>query len=461
VIAALAVWLRKRFGMPGGAAAQSEAAEIAIGETVPLPDSGQDLSREAVAPAAEPTEAAVRCRIVDGYLVLAPEGGEAALSRLGSGGARKAKVEGSISLTPVEEDEAAVDALAADEPSVVEGPVAEEEAGAEAVPAEELISAEALAAGEGMVDEPTLEDTEDLAARARELVESLGDEDEDARRQAAEGLWGLAESGHAELLVPYLNSDDARVRLTIAGVLGESQAAEFAGPLAELAVDPDPSVRATVLYAFSQLGQAAGEHLDAVRKGLSDEEGSVRARAVEALAAMAPDDDEVAAQVVALTGDPEFPVREAATSAALNFARNGVTEPLVTLLADLGRRAQALELLQQAEADVIKQLLAAAAKATSESSAAAMGTLSYVVGTRCTPADFSADLQSSDSEVRLAGLEGLAIVGAEESRADVARMSEGDSSPEVRQRAAEILTYWDEMAESTARAGADPAGSSA
>lgn len=463
LIGALAVWLRKRVGTPGRAAAQSEAAKPAIGETVPLPDSAQDLPREAVAPAAEPTEAAIRCRIVDGYLLLAPEGGEAALSRLGSGGARKAKVEGSISLTPVEEDEedeTIVEALAEEESPAVEGRVAEEEAGAEAVPEEELISAAALAAGEGMVDEPTLEDTEDLPARARELVESLGDEDDDARRQAAEGLWGLAESGHVELLAPYLDSEDARVRLVIAGVLGESRAAEFAGQLAGLTDDPDPSVRATVFYAFSQLGQAAGEHVDAVRKGLSDEEGSVRARAVEALAAMAPDDDEVAAQVIALTGDPEFAVREAATSAALNFARNGVTEPLVALLADLGRRAQALELLQQAEADVIKQLLAAAAKAASESSTAAMGTLSYVVGTRCTPADFSADLQSSDPEVRLAGLEGLAIVGGEESRADLVKMSEGDASPQVRERAAEILTYWDEMAESTARAGADSAGSS-
>ncbi len=461
LIGAAAVWLRRRVGTPGDVPAQIGPAETAIGETVPLPEGPQDLRREAVPPAAEPTEAAIRCRIVDGYLVLAPEGGEAALSRLGSGDARKAKIEGSISLTPVEEEESVVEAPADEQPSVVEGRVAEEEAGAEAVPEEEAISAAALAAGEGMVDEPTLEDMEDLPSRARELVESLGDEDEDARRRAAEGLWDLAESGHVGLLAPYLHSDDARVRLVIAGVLGESLATEFAGPLAELADDPDPSVRATVLYAFSQLGQAAGEHLDAVRKGLSDEEGPVRARAVEALAAMAPDDDEVAAQVIALTGDPEFAVREAATSAALKFARNGAIEPLVALLADLDRRAQALELLQQAETDVIKQLLAAAAKETSESSAAAMGTLSYVVGTRCTLADFSPDLQSSDPEVRLVGLEGLAIVGGEESRADVARMSEGDSSPEVRQRAAELLTYWDEMAESTARAGADSTGSSA
>ncbi len=325
VLAGLAFWLRKRVGKRSAAPARAKATDPAAAEAIPVPDIAEQAPSQAAAPAAEPDGAAIRCRIVDGYLVLAPEGGSAALSTLAGEGARKAKVEGSISLTPVEEEEeeGGVQLPAEEEPVVAEASVAGERGDAEVVAEDDFVSAEALAAGEGMVDEPALEDPDDLPSRARALVESLVEEDEDERKRAAEGLCGLAETGHADVLAPYLQSEDPRVRLVIAGVLGEAGASAFAGPLAEVADDPDPSVRATVLYAFSQLGEAGSEYAREIRKRLSDEEASVRARAVEALAAVAPDDEEAAAHAVELTADPEFSVREAATSAALIFARHG------------------------------------------------------------------------------------------------------------------------------------------
>jgi HEAT repeat protein len=448
VIAAVAVWLRRRFTEMRSAGSQPVTADIS-----PDQPETQEPIGEPAPPAAESTGAAVRCKIVEGYLVLAPEGGEAALSRLGGHGISRAKVEGSLDLTPVEEETPVEDEAAADEPAVSETPVADDAGADEAAVSETPVAEE-------LVEEESASDaSDDDAARVQAIVESLTGENEEARKQAAEGLWGMAREGRADLLASYLESEDPRVRLVVAGVLGEAGAAEFAGPLADIADDPDPSVRATVFYAFSQLGQAASEHLAVVRKGLSDEESSVRARAVEAVAAMAPDDSEVASEVVELTGDPEPLVREAATSAALNFARNGVAEPLAALLGDLTRRAQALELLQQADEGLLKQLLVAARKAPSDSGEAAVATVSYVIGSRCTPADFADDLGSSDPDVRLAALEGLAIVGGEESQTDVDRLSKTDPSPELRQRAAEILTAWEEMAQSTARAGADTSGS--
>ncbi len=470
VLAALAVWLRKRFIEPRGTRPRRRAAEPITVDVLPEQEETADAIEASAA--AEPTAGALRCKILEGYLVLAPEGGEAALSQLGGDGIRRARVEGSLNLTPVEEEASAADeapvqeeASAVDEAPVQEeapladdAPVQEEAPLADDAPEEEPAVGEAQAAEE-LVDEQSAADAaSDDAARVQAMVESLTDGNEDAHKVAAEGLWGVAREGGSDLLAPYLKSEDPRVRLVVAGVLGEAGAAEFAGPLADTADDPDPSVRAAVFYALSQLGQAASEHLAVVRKGLSDEESSVRARAVEAAVAMAPSDSDLAAELAALTGDPDPLVREAAASGALDFARNGATEPLLALLGDLTRRAQALELLQQADETLLKQLLVAARKAPSGLGEAALGTLSYVIGTRCTPADFADDLEASDPDVRLAALEGLAIVGGEECQSEVDRLSKTDPSAEVRQRAAEILIAWEEMAQSTARAGADRSG---
>ncbi len=398
-IGALAFWLRNRFRGIGSRAFSLRNRGRTSESTEPTASLG------AIASAGP--EGTIRCRIIDGYLVLAPE----TVTGMQSMARQEARVEGSVEVIPAQQ---------AAQVEVEEQPQAA-----------------------------------DAATRAEELVRSLAGDSGEARKEATRGLMELATSGRAEVLLPYLKSEDTRVRTVLAGVLGEAGAADCAGALADIAEDSDPSVRAAALYALAQLGPAASEHVAAVRERLSDEESSVRARATRALAALAPEDEEAARQVIELADDTDPAVRQAAASASFVFARNGVTQPLLGLLADISRRAQALELLQQADEAIIRQLLVNANKASSETSDAAVGTLAYVISARFAPSDFRDDLQSSDADVRMAGLHGLAIVGGDEMRQDVLELSKNDPSPEVRARAAEVLTYWDELAEAAAPAGGE------
>ncbi len=391
-IGALAFWLRNRFRTSQSTEPIASLGAIASGRSGGM----------------------LRCRIIDGYLVLAPE----AMTGMEAMARQEARVEGSVEVIPTEES-----AEAEKESEVEEEPRAA-----------------------------------DAATRAAELVRSLAGDSGDVRKKATRDLVELVKNDRADVLLPYLKSAEARVRVVVAGVLGEAGAANCASALADIADDSDPSVRAAALYALAQLGPAASEHVAALRKRLCDEESSVRARAIEALAVLAPHDEGAARQVVELAGDADPAVRQAAASASFAFARNGVTEPLLGLLADISRRAQALELLQQADEAIIKQLLVDANKTSSETSDAAVGTLAYVISARFAPADFRDDLQSLDADVRMAGLHGLAIVGGDELRKDVLELSRNDPSPEVRATAGQVLIYWEELAEATARAGSESGG---
>jgi hypothetical protein len=117
--------------------------------------------------------------------------------------------------------------------------------------------------------------------------------------------------------------------------------------------------------------------------------------------------------------------------------------PLLELLADFTRRAQALEVLQQAEEPVLRRLLLAARNADQATAQAAMDTLSYVMSRRWTAADFREELSSTDPDIRMAGLEGLSIVGGAEVMREARRVMGSDPSPDVRARAAEIVSAWD------------------
>jgi len=394
-VALFALWLRRR-----SRADEAEPAAFAEGD--------REAPAPPPAPASEEHPDVVTCRIVDGYLVLAPEGGSKAISDLPPDSRREAKVQGSVELT--------------------------------------------VGAARPERSEPQSEAADEPAAQAKELIGSLADENVALRKAAAQGLWELAEQGHADVLLPYLKSADPRARLVVAGVLGEAGAADCAGALAEIAADADPSVRASVLYAFAQLGEKAGVHCDAVRARLSDTEGSVRARAVEALAAMVPKSDDAARELLALTGDDDSSVREAVVSAAYGFVSRGVSQPMVELLADVTRRAQAFELLQQGEEAALRRLLAAARNAPAECGDRALETISYVMSRRWTVEDFREELASSDSEDRLAGVEGLAMVGGDEAAGELARLARNDPSPQVRSRAAEIVAKWTELAPQSAAA---------
>ena len=287
------------------------------------------------------------------------------------------------------------------------------------------------------------------AETAERLVAALSDEDVTVRKTAAQGLWTLADGGRTDVLVPYLQNEEPMVRLVIAGVLGEAGATQCADDLATLLTDDDASVRASTVYAFSQLGATVSQHSEAVRQLLSDPEDLVRARAVEALAALNPQSGDVARQVLKLTGDPEASVREAAADVTLGYADRGVAGPLTQFIGDVSQRAQALELLQRAEDSTLRRLLIAARTAGDEGNNGPMDTIAYVVRARWTVDQLNEGLQSSEEEDRLVALEGLAMIGGEDAMAQVALVAQTDPSAELKSRAAEILEASQELVTQT------------
>jgi HEAT repeat protein len=406
----LAFWLRKRF--------QSTSEEAAV-----FAEQASPGSRPEGVPGKEASLDLVRCRIVDGYLVLAPEGGRAAIGNL-SQAPQRARIEGHVEV------------VAAESATASAGQATPEMEGAAELSAPPTPTSAAGAAGSP-------------GETAEQLVAALSDEDVTVRKTAAQGLWTLADGGRADVLVPYLQNEDPRVRLVIAGVLGEAGATQCADDLAALLTDGDASVRASTVYAFSQLGAAVSPHSEAVEALLSDPEELVRARAVEAFAAMNPQSGEAARRVLELVEDTDASVREAAVDVSLAYADRGVTQPMTEFMGDVSQRAQALELLQRAEDATLRRLLIAARMAGEEGNRGPLDTISYAVRARWTPESLGEDLQSTEEEARLAALESLAIIGGEDAMAQIATIAQTDPSTALKNRAAEILDASQEVVTQT------------
>jgi len=271
------------------------------------------------------------------------------------------------------------------------------------------------------------------------LVRALRDEDVNVRKSAGRGLWQIATQGHTQTLIPYLNSPDPRVRCAIAGAIGKAEAAEHAPVLAEAITDPDAFVRASVVNAFRSLGEAAADHVSTLVGRLADSDAYVRARTVEAISTVVPTSEEAARQVIPLAADPDASVREAVAGYLLALLDSEVQGPILELLGDPARRPQALQLLHEADEAQLRKLLHAARSAPEETRRTAMETISYLLSRRWTAEDFRDELDSLDPEVRLGGLEGLALVGSAEAVGEMIRVLNTDPSHEIRVRAARIL----------------------
>ncbi len=355
------------------------------------------------------TTNAVKCKIVDGYLVLATENVEALANATASGIARAHIEQGTLDLTlDTGEAQSIVESESAESPKI-KGPNSRE------------------------CDGP------DVVTRISDLVRSLTDENMSVRRAAAEGILEIAATGHYLEIAPYLDHADARVRSVAAGILGEAGAVACLPAIAHLIEDPDPTVRACVMYSFAQFGENAARYSDRVRSRLCDADSAVRSGAVEALAAFSPTSQETAEDLVHLTDDPDPLVRQAATTATLAFAFRGLAGPLVELLADFSRRPQALEILQQADDAALWRLLVAVRSSKSGSAQAAMDTLTYVMSRRWTADDFREEIESSDPEARLTAVEGLSMVGGAEAMRCIRSLAQTDPDARVRTRASEVL----------------------
>ncbi|MFB3881755.1 MAG: HEAT repeat domain-containing protein [Armatimonadota bacterium] len=388
-----AVWARRRLqrvsGRPHPLEADPHPAAVAAQSTTPSADGDKgDL---------------VNCRVVDGYLVLAPEGGASALPSAPQESRRVRVEQGTLQLD---------------------------------------------FSGANLPPSPLSDDAgPDAATRAADLIASLSDDSIAVRRAAEEGLLELASSGGSAELARYLHSDDPKVRSLAAGILGEAAAIGSLPEIARLVDDPDPLVRRCVMYAFARFGEAAADRVSLVQRLLADADSSVRAGAIEALAALLPRSRQAAEEIARLTGHDEPIVRQAAAAASFAYALRGVADPLIGLLADFSRRPQALELLQQADDVVLWRLHLAARSSTEPGAQAALDTLSYVMSTRWSADDFREEIESPDSEARLTGLEALSMIGGPEAARLVRRVAQQDPLPEVRARAEAILAHWREQSE--------------
>ena len=272
------------------------------------------------------------------------------------------------------------------------------------------------------------------------IVTALQDADERVRAVAGRGLWGVIGEGQSELLVRFLASPDPRVRAGIAGALGNIRAVEWAEALSQAADDPDPRVRAAIVNALGRMGEDASQHLATVSARLGDTDAFVRGRAIEAAAAMAPADEGVARSLLALACDADADVRDASFAALVAYAKRGMCAPLVGLLADEALRQPVLKSLAGADEALVRQLLDHVQKLPQDVGHGLLDALSHMLQGRWTIADLRPELSSLDAEARLAGLEGLALVGGPDAVHAVARLLSSDPSTKVRLRAVEILS---------------------
>ena len=272
------------------------------------------------------------------------------------------------------------------------------------------------------------------------IVTALQDADERVRAVAGRGLWGVIGEGQSELLVRFLASPDPRVRAGIAGALGNIRAVEWAEALSQAADDPDPRVRAAIVNALGRMGEDASQHLATVSARLGDTDAFVRGRAIEASLAMAPADEGVARSLLALACDADADVRDASFAALVAYAKRGMCAPLVGLLADEALRQPVLKSLAGADEALVRQLLDHVQKLPEDVGQGLLGALSHMLHGRWTIADLRPELSSLDAEARLAGLEGLALVGGPDAVHAVARLLSSDPSTKVRLRAVEILS---------------------
>ena len=271
------------------------------------------------------------------------------------------------------------------------------------------------------------------------IMGALQDSDQGVRAIAGRGLWGVIPSEQCQSLIQYLNSPDRKVRAGVIGVLGKTRSAEWAGTVAAVASDPSPHVRAAVMNALGRIGEAAVPHLHAIMSRLGDPDAYVRSRAVEAAFLVSPCHPEMAKQVSRLAADPDPSVRSAVVACLLNYARNGVQDALLELLADTDHQHWAIGALADVEEDLLRRILAHAQRARPEVAQSVTEALSQALAGRWTVEDLRPELNSLDTEVRLAGLEGLSLVRKEDATEEIIGLLAGDPAPRVRLRAAQVL----------------------
>lgn len=154
------------------------------------------------------------------------------------------------------------------------------------------------------------------AATVPQLLAAVTSTDPEVRRLAITSLRGLG----ANALTPFvqaLHDDDARMRQAAAVTLGQIGlgAIDAVPQLVTALTDADARVRAAAALSLSTFGPHAMEAVPALRTALSDEFAGVRARAAFALGQIGPSARRAAEELARLVSDPDVSVRSNVVSA--------------------------------------------------------------------------------------------------------------------------------------------------
>jgi hypothetical protein len=167
------------------------------------------------------------------------------------------------------------------------------------------------------------------AKRVAALLNAMQDATGRVRRRAARALgdFGMHALPAVKPLIAALKDADASVRRDAAGTLGRlgPAAAAAAASLVMLLGDPDTRTRVVVATAMKRIGRPA---VPALIAGLRHPNPDVRARAATVLAAIAPDDDDVAAALRYATADRDDDVRR-----CVSEALDTINVPMASLVA--------------------------------------------------------------------------------------------------------------------------------
>jgi HEAT repeat protein len=278
------------------------------------------------------------------------------------------------------------------------------------------------------------------------LIAALEDPVPPVRQKAARALWQIADVSLAEPLREHLHNPDPRIRAAVTGIFGKLRALQALDAIANRLEDPNKYVRASALNALAKIGEEGRPVQRRVVRLLSDRDSFVRARAAEALARMGePGDEETRALMGALDDDADE-VRVAARAGLLGLANSGTVASIVQALTDEPHHHHARAILLETNLGIMRTLLTTAKQVNNNVGRMLLDIVSEVLRQRGSIEDCRRDLMSLDPTVRLAGLEALALLRNSEAVDLIAGALFNDPLPALREKAATILSEFDDPA---------------
>jgi HEAT repeat protein len=278
------------------------------------------------------------------------------------------------------------------------------------------------------------------------LIAALEDPSPPVRHKAARALWQIADASLIEPLREHLHHPDPRIRAAITAVFGKLRALQMLDAIASRLEDPNKYVRASALNALANLGEQARAVQRRVAGLLSDSDPFVRALAAETLGKMGEPGEEETRSLLRALDDAAEQVRVAARASLLGIANSGAVLPLVQALADEHHHQRVRSIFLDTNLGVMRTLLAAAKQVNDNIGRMLLDIVSQVLKERGSIEDCRRDLMSLDPTIRVAGLEAAALLRTPDAIDLIAGVLFNDPLPALREKAALILSEFDDPA---------------